>query len=48
MIKFKIKWISVILPINTIDFLHFTPYPKGCEENQFAPFRDWGKQIEFR
>ena len=25
------------------------PYPPiyGCEENQFAPFRVWGKQIDF-
>jgi len=31
------------------------PYPEGCEENQFAPFRAcpelvegvWGKQIDF-
>ena len=24
------------------------PVPKGCEENQFAPFRVWGKQIDFK
>ena len=34
----------------TNDYLIFFIYPdpKGCKENQFAPFRVWGKQIDFR
>ena len=27
--------------------LFIYPFPKGSEENQFAPFRDRGKQIDF-
>jgi len=23
------------------------PSPEGCVENQFAPFRVWGEQIDF-
>jgi len=23
------------------------PCPEGCVENQFAPFRVWGEQIDF-
>jgi len=29
-----------------ISFLY--PIPKGCKENQFAPFRVWGNQIDFQ
>ena len=34
----------------TNDYLIFYiyPNPKGCKDNQFAPFRVWGKQIDFR
>jgi len=39
----------MVFHVGSLKLIFFIcPFPKGSKENQFAPFRDWGKQIDFQ